>query len=336
MLGRYREPVRAWTDPVGRALFRLRLRPNHLTVIGLGVSVLAAAAFCTAQIRTAGVLLLLAGLCDFFDGSLARASGQVTAFGAFLDSVIDRYSDLVVLLGLVILFARMAHVRGAFVAMAGLIGSMMVSYTKARAESIGVECTVGMMERPERMICLIAGALLGLLEPALWALAIFSNLTALQRIAFTRRATRDPAILRALALAALLGAATPAAAGPPPAVPPALERAWARAVTAWQGGDADPLIQEFGRPAALDSAIGDHVRFALAQALATRGDLARARALAVSVADRWRDSLLAPRALLLAATLDFRAGDDAAAQPVLARLIDAYPDADEVPGALYL
>ena len=336
MLGRYREPVRAWTDPVGRVLFRLRLRPNHLTVIGLGVSVLAAAAFCTAQIRTAGVLLLLAGLCDFFDGSLARASGQVTAFGAFLDSVIDRYSDLVVLLGLVILFARMAHVRGAFVAMAGLIGSMMVSYTKARAESIGVECTVGMMERPERMICLIAGALLGLLEPALWALAIFSNLTALQRIAFTRRATRDPAILRALALAALLGAATPAAAGPPPAVPPALERAWARAVTAWQGGDADPLIQEFGRPAALDSAIGDHVHFALAQALATRGDLARARALAVSVADRWRDSLLAPRALLLAATLDFRAGDDAAAQPVLARLIDAYPDADEVPGALYL
>ncbi|OGL11827.1 MAG: hypothetical protein A3I14_06570 [Candidatus Rokubacteria bacterium RIFCSPLOWO2_02_FULL_73_56] len=219
MLGRYREPVRAWTDPVGRALFRLRLRPNHLTVIGLGVSVLAAAAFCTAQIRTAGVLLLLAGLCDFFDGSLARASGQVTAFGAFLDSVIDRYSDLVVLLGLVILFARMAHVRGAFVAMAGLIGSMMVSYTKARAESIGVECTVGMMERPERMICLIAGALLGLLEPALWALAIFSNLTALQRIAFTRRATRDPAILRALALAALLGAATPAAAGPRSSVP---------------------------------------------------------------------------------------------------------------------
>src|SRR2546425_6118110 len=76
---------------------------------------------------------------------------QVTPFGGFLDSVIDRYSDLLVLLGIVVLFARMPHTRGAIVAMAGLIGSMMVSYTKARAESIGVRCTVGMMERPERM-----------------------------------------------------------------------------------------------------------------------------------------------------------------------------------------
>ncbi|OGL16866.1 MAG: hypothetical protein A3F92_16610 [Candidatus Rokubacteria bacterium RIFCSPLOWO2_12_FULL_71_22] len=336
MLGRYREPARAWSDPVGRALFRLRLRPNHLTLLGLGVSVLAAAAFCAAHIRTAGALLIVAGLCDFFDGSLARASGQVTAFGAFLDSVIDRYSDLVVLLGIVVLFARMPHTRGAIVAMAGLIGSMMVSYTKARAESIGVTCTVGLMERPERMICLIAGALLGLLEPALWVLAVLSNLTALQRIAFTWRAARDAAVLRALAVAGLLLAAAPAAAGPPSAVTPELAGVWARAVAAWQGGDPDPLIREFGRGAALDGIIGDHARLALAQALATRGDLDRARAMAVSVADRWRDSLLAPEALLLAATLDSRAGRDAAAQPVLARLIGTYPDAREVPGALYL
>ena len=82
----------------------------------------------------------------------------MTAFGAFLDSVIDRYSDLVVLLGIVVLFARTPNARGALVAMAGLVGSVMVSYTKARAESIGVECNVGFMERPERMICLIAGA----------------------------------------------------------------------------------------------------------------------------------------------------------------------------------
>jgi CDP-diacylglycerol--glycerol-3-phosphate 3-phosphatidyltransferase len=130
MLGRYRESVRVWTDPIGLMLYRrLRLRPNHLTVIGLGVSLLAATAFCTGRTRSAGALLILAGLCDFFDGSLARASGQVSAFGAFLDSVIDRYSDLVVLLGIVVLFAQMPHARGAIVAMAGLIGSMMVSYT---------------------------------------------------------------------------------------------------------------------------------------------------------------------------------------------------------------
>src|SRR5581483_7649802 len=131
MLSRYRESVRAWTDPVGRVLFRLRLRPNHLTLAGLGVSLLAAAAFVAGRTRLAGVLLLLAGLFDFFDGSLARVSGQVTPFGAFLDSVIDRYSDLVVLLGIVVLFARTPHARGAILAMAGLVGSVMVSYTKA-------------------------------------------------------------------------------------------------------------------------------------------------------------------------------------------------------------
>src|SRR5262249_18838299 len=205
MLGRYRESVRTWVEPVGLVLYRrLGLRPNHLTILGLGVSFLAATAFVAGRTRCAGVLLILAGLCDFLDGSLARASGQVSAFGAFLDSVIDRYSDLIVLLGIVVLFAQTPHARGAIVAMAGLIGSMMVSYTKARAESIGVRCTVGMMERPERMICLIAGALLDLLEPALWVLAILSNLTAIQRIAFTWRATRDTALLRTLLLAVVL------------------------------------------------------------------------------------------------------------------------------------
>jgi len=174
MLGRYRETVRHWSDPVGRVLFRLRLRPNHLTVIGLVVSFFAAGAFIAGHLRSAGTLLVLAGLCDLLDGSLARASGQVTAFGAFLDSVIDRYSDLVVLLGIVVLFARTPNARGALVAMAGLVGSVMVSYTKARAESIGIECNVGVMERPERMICLIAGALLDQLEPALWVLAILA------------------------------------------------------------------------------------------------------------------------------------------------------------------
>jgi phosphatidylglycerophosphate synthase len=99
MLSRYRETVRTWSDPVGRVLFRLHLRPNHLTIMGLGVSLVTAAAFVTGHTRMAGFLLVLAGLFDFFDGSLARASGQVTEFGAFLDSVIDRYSDLVVAAG---------------------------------------------------------------------------------------------------------------------------------------------------------------------------------------------------------------------------------------------
>ena len=338
MLGRYREPIRSWTDPIGLALYRqFHLRPNHLTLIGLGVSLLAATAFCTGRIRTAGVLLILAGLCDFFDGSLARASGQVSAFGAFLDSVIDRYSDLVVLLAIVVLYAQVSHTRGAIVAMAGLIGSMMVSYTKARAESIGVRCTVGMMERPERMICLIAGALLDLLEPALWVLAVLSNLTALQRIAFTWRATRDTALLRVLLGAAvLLAPVAVVAQSEAPGTQPEPERRWAAAVEAYQQGDVEPLIREFGTDAAKDSVIGDHVRYLRAEALSRRDDLAAAREAALSVVDRYPKSRLAPRALLLAATLDLRVDQDASAQTVLVRLINSYPDSPELPGALYL
>ncbi|PYN43345.1 MAG: hypothetical protein DMD95_14080 [Candidatus Rokuibacteriota bacterium] len=338
MLGRYRESVRVWIDPVGLMLYRrFRLRPNHLTIIGLGVSLLAATAFCAGRTRSAGTLLILAGLCDFFDGSLARVSGRVSAFGAFLDSVIDRYSDLVVLLGIVVLFAQMPHARGAIVAMAGLIGSMMVSYTRARAESIGVRCTVGMMERPERMICLIAGALLDMLEPALWVLAILANLTAIQRILFTWRATRDAELLRTLLFAAVLlvpaagvaGSETPSTASEP-------EQAWAAAVEAYQGGEVEPLIREFGTDAARESPIGDHVRYLLADALARVDDLAGARTAALSVAEKYPTSRLAPRALLQAATLDLRAGQDAAAQTVLVRLVDTYPDAPELPAALYL
>jgi soluble lytic murein transglycosylase len=466
MLSRHREWVRLWSDPVGRALFRLRLRPNHLTVIGLVVSFFAAGGFIAGHVRWAGGLLLLAGLCDLLDGSLARASGQVTAFGAFLDSVIDRYSDIIVLLGIVVLFARMPHARGALVAMAGLVGSVMVSYTKARAESIGVECNVGVMERPERMICLVAGAILDLLEPALWVLAVLANLTAIQRIVFTRRMMTESSALRAALLGWLLlpavvfasGANTtepakaepaqseraqtePAKTGsaktepaetepaqaepakteqtstesaktepaqiesaktePAPTEPaqtespktepaktepakiepaktepartepskteparaeparteptkaeatkpeqartertkaviaPEAERAWARAIAAHQQGDPGPLAAEVG-DAALRSPIGDHLRLIVADALARRGDLAGARAMAAGAAERFPGSRLAPRGLLMAATLAMQAGDDKGAQASLTRLLDAHPDSPQVPAALYL
>jgi CDP-diacylglycerol--glycerol-3-phosphate 3-phosphatidyltransferase len=159
-------------------------------VCGLGLSLLTAAAFASGRPRPAGLLLVLAGLFDYFDGSLARASGRVTPFGAFFDSVIDRYSDLVVLLGIILLFVHEANRRGVAITMVALVGTIMVSYTKARAESIGVACNVGFMERPERMICLIVGAVFDVLEPALWVLALSTNATAVHRIAFTRHATR--------------------------------------------------------------------------------------------------------------------------------------------------
>lgn len=189
MLSHYKERFTQWTDPVARALLALRLRPNHLTVLGLGVSLLAAVSFARGRERWGAVLLIVAGLFDFFDGSLARLSGQVTPFGAFLDSVIDRYSDLVVLAGIVFLF--WGRPQEVVLTLVALIGTVMVSYTKARAQAIGVACEIGLMERPERLIVLIAGGLFDLMTSALWVLAVLVNLTAIQRILYTRRVARQ-------------------------------------------------------------------------------------------------------------------------------------------------
>ena len=196
MLSHYKERFTYWADPVARALLALRLRPNHLTVLGLGVSILAALSFARGRSLWGAVLLILAGLFDFFDGSLARLSGQVTPFGAFLDSVIDRYSDLVVLAGVLVLFAGSGRPTQVVLALLALIGTVMVSYTKARAQAIGVACEIGLMERPERLIVLIAGGLFNLMTPALWVLAVLVNVTAIQRILYTWRVARQQPVAR--------------------------------------------------------------------------------------------------------------------------------------------
>lgn len=192
MLSHYKDWISRRTEPLSKLLFRCRLRPNHLTILGLGVSVLAGLAFAQGRQPLAGFLLILAGLFDFFDGSLARLSGQVTPFGAFLDSVMDRYSDLMVLLGLLLLFIGTGRTPEVLLTMAVLVGTVMVSYTKARAQAIGVSCEIGLMERPERQICLIVGALFDLLVPALWILAVLVNLTAIRRITYTRWVAQKP------------------------------------------------------------------------------------------------------------------------------------------------
>jgi len=188
MLKHYKASLTRLGDPVARALLRAHVRPNHLTLVGLGVSILAACAFAQGSLRTGAVLLTLAGLFDFFDGSLARLANSVSAFGAFLDSVVDRYSDLVVLLGVVLYYHRGADTTGVFLTIGALVGTIMTSYTKARAQSIGLACEIGLIERPERLIVLIAGAAFNVLTPAMIVLAVLTNLTALQRIFYTRRA----------------------------------------------------------------------------------------------------------------------------------------------------
>ncbi len=192
MLSHYKRSLSRLGDPVARVLLQAHVRPNHLTVVGLGVSLAAATALARGSLRTGAVLLTLAGLFDFFDGSLARLANRVSRFGAFLDSVVDRYSDLVVLLGVVLFYHWAADTAGLLLTLISVVGTVMVSYTKARAQSIGLSCEIGLMERPERLILLIAGATFHALTPAMLVLAVLTNATALQRILYTRRVTIAP------------------------------------------------------------------------------------------------------------------------------------------------
>src|SRR5947207_6485084 len=122
MLGQYKEPVARLAEPVARLLSGSRIRPNQLSCLGLGVSVIAAVAFAAGHGRWGGLLLALAGALDILDGAVARASAQVSPFGAFLDSVLDRYSDLLVLSGICLLFARLGRLPDLVVTVLALAG----------------------------------------------------------------------------------------------------------------------------------------------------------------------------------------------------------------------
>jgi CDP-diacylglycerol--glycerol-3-phosphate 3-phosphatidyltransferase len=194
MLGHYKAPLHRLFDPVARLLLRMGARPNHLTVLGLGVSVTAAYVFSVGRLRWGAALLAVAGLCDFFDGAVARLAGSDSDYGAFLDSVVDRYSDVAVLFGILVYYQQRADSVGSALTMATLAGTIMTSYTKARAQSIGVRCDIGVVERPERLIAFIAGAAFQLLTPIMALLAVLTNVTAIQRIIYTRRIARDTAL----------------------------------------------------------------------------------------------------------------------------------------------
>jgi len=188
--------------PVANLLGRLNVSPNFFTILGFVFSLAAGLSFAFAAelptltvysqiffIRLAGILILLSALCDIFDGAVARASGRQSRFGAYLDSVLDRYSETAVLTGLIYFFAVSGDIIHTVVTVLVLVGSIFVSYTKARAEGLGVECKVGLMERPERLILLIIGAIAGgyILLGALWLLAVLTHITAVQRILHTRK-----------------------------------------------------------------------------------------------------------------------------------------------------
>jgi CDP-diacylglycerol--glycerol-3-phosphate 3-phosphatidyltransferase len=130
----------------------------------------------------AGLLIILSGVFDLLDGVVARKLGKVTIFGGFLDSVMDRYSDLIFLLSLLIYYLKKGDSVPVILTSVVSIGTALIPYVRARAEAANVTCNIGLMERAERIILLSAGALLGVLEPILWILAVLTHFTVLQRI----------------------------------------------------------------------------------------------------------------------------------------------------------
>ena len=175
--------------PLIKILTRWGINPNSFTLAGLIITSMAAVAFIMGHLHLGGFLILLGGLCDTIDGSLARFANKATHFGAMFDSAVDRYSEFVMFFGMVVYFVMSKDYPTSVVAFFALCGSIMVSYSRARAESLGFDSRVGIMQRPERIVFLGLGALIhpGALKFAIWLVAIFANFTALQRIRYAHK-----------------------------------------------------------------------------------------------------------------------------------------------------
>src|SRR5579863_3508382 len=177
------------------------VNPNTLTLVGLLLSILTAVVIAQGLLVAGGLLVLFAGIFDMFDGAMARVNNTATTFGAFFDSTLDRYSESIILLGLLSYVLQRPDLHdflwpfaneqywmttGIFIT---VVGSLMVSYVKARAEGLGLECKTGLLARPERVVILAFGLLTGLSIWAIIFLAIFSQVTAVERIVYVWRTT---------------------------------------------------------------------------------------------------------------------------------------------------
>ena len=180
-------------DAIVRGFAASGVNPNFLTFIGFGINLLAAYLFAYGYFRWAGLTIVLAGVFDMTDGRVARLEGRVTPFGGFYDSVMDRYSDLCLLIGLLIYYGRINRFLYVSLVAVAMIGSVMVSYSRARAENVIPSCKVGFLERPERVVLIIIGAVFDRMAPVLWLIAVLSNITVIHRIIYTRQEARKRA-----------------------------------------------------------------------------------------------------------------------------------------------
>ncbi len=188
------ERLRSWGEriraPLGRALGRLGMSPNSLTMVGYVLSLLVMYVLATGQLQLGGVLVAVAAMFDALDGAVARATGTASTFGAFFDSVIDRYSEATVLFGLLLWYLSRAAEQEVALIYVTLLGSLMVSYARARAEGLGIACKVGWLTRFERVALLSIGLILQHVRLVLWVMAVLTNVTALQRVYHVWRASR--------------------------------------------------------------------------------------------------------------------------------------------------
>ncbi len=178
-------------DPVGGFFNRLGIYPNTMTLIGVGGNVVAAVLLALGYITVGGILVLIMGLVDTLDGTMARLRGMPTDFGAFVDSVSDRYSELIILGGLLYHFAHQSDwiaVVGIYIAASG---SVLVSYIRARGSAVGMDTKVGFLSRFERYLVLAPSLILSIPMVGVWIIAVLANVTAIQRIMDVRRQAHE-------------------------------------------------------------------------------------------------------------------------------------------------
>ena len=174
-------PLRA----IINASVALGIHPNVLTLIGVLVNIVAAWMLALDQFITAGIVMIIANIFDFIDGKVAHITGKQSAFGAFWDSTLDRFSDLALFTGLIWLYANLGRKGYVLVAALALIFSIMTSYSRARAESLIAKCKVGFMERPERIVLFMIGAFTDRMAAVLWVILVLSIVTVADRIYYT-------------------------------------------------------------------------------------------------------------------------------------------------------
>jgi CDP-diacylglycerol---glycerol-3-phosphate 3-phosphatidyltransferase len=179
---RFKGSGKAIAEAIARALVATGVSPTQLTLIGFVLNLGVAVVLGAGYLRVGGALVILAGAFDSLDGALARVANRKTTFGAFLDSTLDRYSEAALLLGLLYDAGRRGDLAVEVLAYVVIVGSLRVSYARARAEGLGLDCEVGVAPRPERVIILGLGLILGLELPALAILAVLTHVTAVQRI----------------------------------------------------------------------------------------------------------------------------------------------------------